>query len=365
MHYAMDSAFINHFRNLKQVFIYITNECNLSCPQCIYKPDTYFSIGDKQISYANTKKLLEDFYDIGATKLTLLGGEPTLYKDGTYGISDVIFLAKQIGYKYVRMDTNGIFPTQLLSEKGFKEIDEISFSIDGYDENTNDRIRGNGSFEKAINNIKAAVKSGYTVDITCCLYEELLEKTSQGDYRFEQLIFLSEKLGVKRLNFHPLIKDGSPIDTWSDDLFVSPHHWIEVYKKMCVNIDDGKYCISVRIPQSFVEKKEFESNPQYYGFCPAKLGERVLIHPNGVIRICSALLCSAYGIADYTDDKIIWNGRKTNELSDHLLTEFTPCTNRSKKDFDGLLPLCFSFKPRQKEYVYEHLLNWEGKRDLL
>jgi MoaA/NifB/PqqE/SkfB family radical SAM enzyme len=303
---------------------------------------------------------------MGAKKLTLLGGEPTLYGQDTksgYSISCLVNLAKEIGYEYVRMDTNGIFEPSLLEDSNLRKIDEISFSIDGYDEKTNDPIRGEGSFNKAVENITRAIELGYNVDITSCIHNELLKKLDNGAYSLERFIAMAEELGVNRVNFHALVKDGTPIDTWTGDLQVSIEKWAEVFLAIESNIKQGKYKVGVRIPQTFIKKKDFEKNPEYYGFCPAKLGERVLVHPNGVIRICSGLLCSAYNIADYHDNKISWNCRQTNELIDHEIDTPTPCTNRSKKDYGEYYPLCFSFKPRQDEYVYNDLLSWEAKNN--
>jgi hypothetical protein len=36
--YSVESDFVNHFQALHQVFMYITDRCNLECEQCIYKP---------------------------------------------------------------------------------------------------------------------------------------------------------------------------------------------------------------------------------------------------------------------------------------------------------------------------------------
>lgn len=41
---------------------------------------------------------------------------------------------------------------------------------------------------------------------------------------------------------------------------------------------------------SNINKEEFEKNPEYYGYCSAKLAERVLVHPNGIIRIYSLMI---------------------------------------------------------------------------
>lgn len=362
--FSIDSRFLQHFKNLQQVFVYVTDECNLECEQCLYKPNIKFSIGRKEIPYTELIQLISDFRKIGATKLSILGGEPTLYgkDDSNKPLLDLIAIAKKkLQYQYVRLDTNGTFNGNILNNENFRLLDELSFSIDGFDAKTHDKIRNNGVFDKAIDNIKLAIELGYKVHITSCIYNELLEKDANGDYKLERLIQLAERLGVSSLNFHALIKDGTPIDTWSGNLQVTPSVWHDVYYILQDNIRKGKYKIDLRVPQSFISKKCFERKPKYYGYCPAKLGERILVHPNGMLRICSGLLGTPYGVAYYHDGKIVWNDGITNELTDHKIEEFTPCTNRSKKSYGDLYPLCFSFKPNQKEYVWERKIEWQKR----
>ena len=177
----LDKKINSYFRRLKQVFLYIIDKCTLECPQCIYKPNNTFSIGDKEIPYSTAINLINAFHALGARKLTFLGGEPTLYGEETnsgYSICDLVYEAKRIGYDYVRMATNGVFESTLLDNDKLKIIDEISFSIDGYDAATNDKIRGKGNFYKTTANIVRAIDLNYHVDITCCIYDEMLEKTT-------------------------------------------------------------------------------------------------------------------------------------------------------------------------------------------
>lgn len=362
----IDERFLQYFKGLKQVFLYVINECNLQCPQCIYKPNNYFNIGEKEIKFETAVQLISDFYELGARKLSILGGEPTLYgkyQGEQYLLADLIAEAKRIGYEYVRIDTNGTFSNEVLQMVGFKQLDEISFSMDGYDSETCNSIRGQGVFEIEIENIKRAVSLGYRTDITCCVYQELLKKTDNGDYLLEKLIYLAAELGVSRVNFHGLVKDGTPIDLWSSDLQVDVEEWVQAYENMSCKASNGMYPISVRMPKLFVTREEFYQNPGYYGYCPAKLGERVLVHPDGIIRICSVLLGTAYGVANYYDNKIVWNNRKTNELLEHKLESCTWCTNRGKKSYGRFVPLCFSFKPHQDEYVYKNMLKWEQEKN--
>ena len=71
-----DDAFLSHFKHLKQVFLYITDECNLQCVQCLYKPNLMLA---RSIEPTLAKKLIYTFREMGAFKLTLLGGEVSLY----------------------------------------------------------------------------------------------------------------------------------------------------------------------------------------------------------------------------------------------------------------------------------------------
>ena len=355
--FKIDRRFIRYFKGrLKQVFLYITDECNLRCSQCLYKPNLVFHIGSAEIKLKMLTKLISTFITFGAPKLTIMGGEPSLY-----GISEdhnplikIIKESKELGYEYVRLDTNGQFEDEFLEKDGLALLDEISFSLDGFNIETNDFIRGKGSFDKCTKNIKKAIKLGYNVDVTTCVHKKLLERQKDGSLLLDLMIQFVEHFGVNRINFHVLFKHGFPMDTWSGDTNVSVGDWIIAYKEIDENIKKGKYSIHIRNPQHFVHKEEFKRHPQYYGYCPIKLGERVLIHPNGMIRICSGLLSSHFRIATWTyDKKIIWEDSGTNELRDHKINKYTPCTNQSKgMDTGDYVPLCFSFKPNQNEIIW-------------
>lgn len=367
MRNTIDSKFLNYFRNLKQVFLYITDNCNLECQHCIYKPNVKFGFGNKEIPFDEAIALISDFRDMGATKLSILGGEPTLYglrEHKSYElILQLIEAARSFGYEYIRIVTNGTFKPELLHEPRFKLLNEISFSLDGYDEITNDKVRKRGVFNKAVNNIRVAKQIGYEVHITTCVYNQLLEKDENNDYLLERVMYLGEKLNVQTVNFHALINDGTPIETWQGGLYCTPSLWEKACKDIMNNITNKKYKVHVRIPTTFISEEEFNSNKAYYGFCPVKLGERLLVHPDGILRICSALLSTKYGIANFNNFEISWNDAKTNELTDHKLDEFTPCTNRSKVGYGkGRCIICFSFKPNQNEPVWKDKIKWDERK---
>jgi len=365
MYFKIDPVFLEHFKELKQVFLYITDECNLSCVQCLYKPNLTFHLKNKEIELDTALNLISDFKELGASKLTIIGGEPTLYglSEGSEPLFHVIRDAKQLGYEYVRIDTNGMFSDQMLDDPDFKKLDEITFSLDGYNSELNDPVRGLGTFEKIISNMKKAVVNDYNVNITCCLHKELLKTDGDGTSRLDSMIEFASSLGISRINFHDLFKTGIPRDTWTGNIQSSIVDWASVFEDVTKKIEAEQYTIPVRIPQCFITAKEFDSNPGYYGYCPVKMGERVLVHPNGIIRICSLLICSPFGVARFYENTIEWDRSTTNELGDHTVDCNTPCTNQSKIAYpEDLVPLCVSFKPKQDEIIWNKEIQWENLR---
>jgi MoaA/NifB/PqqE/SkfB family radical SAM enzyme len=360
--FAIDSEFSTHFKRLHQVFMYITDRCNLECEQCIYKPSISHYINE-EIGLEDALGLLNSFRHLGAGKVTFLGGEPTLYghRYGGKPLLDLLEGTRALGYEYVRLDTNGQRISHLLDERGFSSLDELAFSLDGFSAETNDPLRGQGTFVRAVDAIRKAIRLGYFVTITCCVQKVLLERDQNGTLLLERMIRFAEALGVRQINFHDLFKVGIPMDTWTGNFAPQPADWIPVYEELSTKVRSGHFSISVRLPQCFVSRAEFARNPDYYSYCPVKLGERVMVHPNGTIRICSNLICTAYGVATWGEGRISWERSNANELAKHDMERMTPCTNRSRhKKYGDLVPLCFSFKPGQNEYVWTNRLEWEA-----
>jgi len=295
-----------------------------------------------------------------------MGGEPTLYRQNEKNepLFELIEKAKEIGYAYVRMDTNGQFDPELLDNKSMKKLDEITFSLDGPTARINDPVRGDGSFAKCVANMQNAVNKGYNVNVTCCIHKGIVERDNDGEIPISQMPHFLHDIGVKRLNFHDIFKGGIPRDHFTGDLNISVEKWFETWTELQNNIAANKYPIPLRIPQSFVQPEVFAENPNYYGYCSVKTGDRALAHPNGIIRACSLMIGTPYGIAKFYDDKIIWDESYTNETGAHLMDIPTPCTNQSKGDHFGIMqPTCVSFKPKQNEFVWQLKLDWEKQRE--
>lgn len=345
-------------KKIKQVFVYITSRCQLQCRQCLYKPLLCSKSTD--IDFEILQELLSVFKSFGAYKVSFLGGEPTLYHDFKSNkiFTDVLQLCNKIGYKYVRFDTNGQFLPDFLEQKNLTYADEITFSLDGFDRETNDVVRGTGSFDKCLSNIITAVNHGYKVQITMCVHSSVCQSVETGIKNIEKMILFAASLGVSAINFHPILKVGIARDSWIDNTDISPDTWTMVYRAIQEKNCNNEYPISVRLPMRFVEKNTYEQNPDKFSYCPLQLAERVLVMPDGTIKVCAFTIGTPYHIANYDKFNLtLFTGEYSEfSLSKKHIDKKTHCFFQNLNT-DGFVPLCMSFKPYQKEIVWNELIS--------
>jgi MoaA/NifB/PqqE/SkfB family radical SAM enzyme len=329
----IDAKFADFFcGRLKQAFLYLTDKCRLHCSYCLYKTN----LAEREIKYETAVEMTKLFYSYGARKMTLLGGEPTLYPHLDRLLCDV----KEIGYEYLRVDTNGVFEKDFLGISNIKRIDNLSFSIDDYKEETTSAMRDRDIHEKVLSNMSDALSCGLYVTITACVHKLNVD-------RIEQVIEYFQNMGVREINLHPMFKVGIDRDNFTGGNHLEPKDWVKKYEDVRGNIDKNKYSVPVRLSPRFIHSGEG------YEYCPVRMGERVLVHPNGDIRVCALCIGSRFRIASYDDTKIVWDD-VNNELADERVKTSKHFCFSQTKDFDGLTPVCISFKPGQKEYVWEH-----------
>src|SRR5579863_2189315 len=99
----LDVRRIEHleYGRFRNVYLYITERCQLRCKHCY--------MGDRldrglKMPWEEIVKTLTTWREMGGSKLTILGGEPTLHPD----FIDVIRVAHRLGYEHVITTTNGL-----------------------------------------------------------------------------------------------------------------------------------------------------------------------------------------------------------------------------------------------------------------
>ena len=118
----------------------LTYRCNLTCQQC-----PFYCMQAEELRYEQVLDILERLYQRGSRLVVLEGGEPMLWKDGTYSIHDVVAAARKKFFS-VGMTTNGTLPLDVA-------VDTLWVSIDGLEE-THNALRGAPIFSRIMENIK-------------------------------------------------------------------------------------------------------------------------------------------------------------------------------------------------------------------
>lgn len=111
--------------------------CNLRCTYCNIYEDTRPEMSTEEIF-----QMLDSFARMGASRLSITGGEPMLRKD----IAEVISHAKKLGM-FVSLATNGNMVARRINY--IREVDSVNMTLDG-PESIHDLQRGRGQFRKVL-----------------------------------------------------------------------------------------------------------------------------------------------------------------------------------------------------------------------
>ena len=169
-------------------------------------------------TYDSMVEELHSLYDYGIRDIEFSGGEPTQYKQ----LPQLIEQAVRIGYRRIGIITNG---SKLCNLKYFKMLqsvglNEVLFSVHGYDEKSHDKITGKvGSWKALTKSISNAVKLNcfLRVNTTIC-------KFNAGHLKDHAQMILSLADGhLKCVNYLPLNYWDDAID--SDRLDVNPQEY--------------------------------------------------------------------------------------------------------------------------------------------
>lgn len=120
--------------------------CNLSCEHCDIRTQLEKTAHAPVLSFEVAKEKMVDLFQRGARVAYFEGGEPTIWQDGDKNLSDLILLAKEIGYFTTGYTTNGCGTF-------FLESDVISISLDGPKE-IHDKIRAPGTYQLLMKNLE-------------------------------------------------------------------------------------------------------------------------------------------------------------------------------------------------------------------
>ena len=130
----------------KAATLNLTEGCNLRCATCLWNATV---AGSDECSLNDWIKFIGAFKDYGGQLITLTGGEPMMNPD----CLQIMQNAKRLSLNVVLL-TNGMLVTKENAQIIGENCGEVRISIDGPDEETNDSVRGKGTFVKAVSAIR-------------------------------------------------------------------------------------------------------------------------------------------------------------------------------------------------------------------
>ena len=276
---------------MSRIVIELTNRCNLSCGHCF--DERHAATGD--LSLEILKRVLRDGKSCGIEQMSFTGGEPTIHRR----FEEIIDLVSQAGYPFSFVSNGASFPRiyRLLVERRSWFLG-VTFSLDGAQQETQDRLRGKGSYRSVMR------------AISICAFKQLpftlnMVLTAENRNEIEEMVELAERLGSHGVRFGHLMPTS---ETALRKLDLTPEHRREVES----NIWRLKKSASIPVGMA----PGYFSESPFFPCGPLELEEYNLDY-QGNLTLCCQL--SGYsGPANYGGDVI-------GNLKEITLTEACEC----------------------------------------
>ncbi len=246
---------------LKHMVIKPTKKCPGKCIGCSSRQDLYKGMKET-MTLTDWKRVIKDAHSLGLQKLTISGGEPTLYKQ----LPELIKFSKSLGITTLLNTTGlGLKPEEIL------DLDGITFSLESLDPKEDKKIRGVDYVSNILQSIKS-LKGKMSININTII----ARYNYKNMYKIQNL--------CKENNFTWLL--SYPEYDFDKKMLPSRKQIEYVNKKLGLKIPI-KYSTGVYNPKSCTV-------PSYFA----------LVLPNGDVHPCN--------IVEYAHEPIVGNVKKNS-----------------------------------------------------
>lgn len=148
---------------LRKLTIYLTNQCNLACGYCMFSSGQALP---NELSTDEICDLVSQGVEMGIEEIVLTGGEPLERKD----LDTIVNFIKDKTLK-LSIDTNGMALTEeRIAHWARLGVNELELNLDGLDRETNDKLRGYGTYDQTMQVIEWCKKYGlvYSIATVIC-----------------------------------------------------------------------------------------------------------------------------------------------------------------------------------------------------
>jgi len=233
------------------VLVELTSKCNMKCPVCFAMADNKNKTVDPDIE--EIREMFNKIIECGGPfPLQLSGGEPTVRDD----LFEIIFMAKQMGFRHVQLNTNGIKiaedPVYALELKQ-AGLDLVYLQFDGVTDDVYQTLRGRDLFSMKQTVIKNCSKAKLAVQLVPVLIPNV------NTHQIGEIVkFAKEGIPtIKGIHFQPVSYFGRfPESPSNEARFTLP----EVLQAMEIQTE-GEIQVS-----DFLPRKKKDSHCGFSGF---------------------------------------------------------------------------------------------------
>jgi radical SAM protein with 4Fe4S-binding SPASM domain len=258
---------------LEELWLYYTMACNLRCKHCLV--DAGKSLR-KELSTEEFKKVVDEGIKLGVKRFYITGGEPFIKE----GIFDLIKYITKTKKRELIVLTNAT----LLDNRKIAALKKLAnpklilqVSLEGHNAGIHDKLRGKGSFDKAVDGIKKLIDIGI-IPIVSTAISKLNEKDIQKTSRF------LSKLGIQEHNVLWMHTKGRGADH-VNELYVSSDDIAKAMKKLKKSykeqelIFDNVESLRVRVRTKRGRKNDLCNNCY----------EKICVNSDGHVYPCASL----------------------------------------------------------------------------
>ena len=259
----------------------VNNRCNFNCKYCF---GCYANRRNPDYTTEELKTLINDLHRMGVRYLNIHGGETLLRKD----IGEIVEYIKRKGI-YCCLITNGSLLKDKLNE--IRSVDNLTISLDGRKIN-NDRNRGNGTHDIALNAIKLAVKEEIPLRVSATI-----TKYTMND--IDYLAKLGKELGFTVLfsiMFKPL-PEAKEFEMTNEEIRYAMGQIIEFKKNgypIFTSLHAAKFARDWPLDHNkhhFIEKKDWKLLPKGFKHIECFYGKnKFTIEADGRVYPCFLLI---------------------------------------------------------------------------
>lgn len=290
----IDRVPYGRFRN---VYLYITEACQLRCETCYMGERLERAL---KLPLPQIVEWLTTWRRMGGSKLTVLGGEPTLHPDFVAAVR----AAQALGYEQVITTTNA----QLSARKKFQGMtpDDFAYvqvSVDGGSPRSHDSIRGEGTFEQALETTAELTERGFDTRIICTVNQANADDALR-------LLDLADELDVSLVKFHVFSTIGT--GHGNAGLAMTPPQWVAFCDRL--NEVAPRYRTRVWYQPTYARVEQMARyEAEGYQGCIGRTLDRISIFPDGRCYVCSYLFDTDLYFARMQDGQVVLN-RRENEF---------------------------------------------------